>query len=311
VGRKWTVVAAIVCGAILVVALYPRRHEVLVATADEGPLTLRITASGLVETESADVSFRASGEIVGLYADEGQSVSASAVLARLRAAPQVTAPSGVSGRASGPSGDYEVIQAPYDCVIVDVYHRKGSVVQPGVPVLRVASSEAPWVTAFIDAEDAAYLGPGDPMRCRAGGYLSEPWDITVESVGREAVPRRDLPGSARQVRVRCRPSSSAIGLAPGTEVDVDAEVTLAGSAVRIPAAAVTHDGPMDVVYVVERGAAHRREVRVGPNNFELIQIREGVSVGETVVVRGKERLRDGMRVAARPLPRRPSAMGDD
>lgn len=199
-------------------------------------------------------------------------------------------------------GHTDVIQSPYDGTVVNIYRREGSVVAPGEPVIRLVSTGKPWVTAFVDSEDASYIRRGTTLQCRAGGYLSEPWDIVVRAVGREAVPRQDLAGSARQVRLRCDPVSPAFPLSPGTEVDIDGEVPLVGSAVLIPTSAVVREGARDWVWILESDRVHRREVRLGPNNFHLIQIVDGVRPGDQVVVHGKEGLSDGQRVKAGPAP---------
>jgi RND family efflux transporter MFP subunit len=201
--------------------------------------------------------------------------------------------------APGALGVGDVIQAPYDGTVVTIYERTGAVVSPGQPVLRLVAAHAPWVTVFVEAEDAALLRPGQRLQCRAGGYLSRAWELRVEQVGREAVPRPDLPGSARQVRVRCAVLEPAFPLAPGAEVDVDGSLPVLDSALLLPATAVVHEGEEEWVWLVdEQGAVRRRPVRLGPNNFELIQIREGLQPGETVVVHGKEGLEEGQRVRA-------------
>ncbi len=291
--RKWAVVAAGVLLAALVLLLLIRPgHEVMVADAFTGPLLLRIAASGVVETESDDLGFQLAGEVVKVYVAEGDRVTESDILARV--APAAAAPGLLA------AGD--VIQAPYPGTIVEVYRRPGAVVVPGQPVLRLVSDSHPWVTAFIDSEDAAYIRPGTRFRCRAEGYLSQAWDIVVRRVGKEAVPRSDLPGSSRQVRVRCDVVSRSFPLTPGTDVDIDGEVCLAEDALLVPTAAVQHHGARDFLWVVQDRRARRREVRLGPNNFDLIAIREGLRPGETVVVEGKQGLTDGRRVRPKPLP---------
>jgi len=285
--HRWLVAGA--CIVILLVAIGAHGNSapaVEVAEARVGELLLRIAASGLIESESADLSFQSGGRIVGLYVKEGDVISESQVLARLWQSQAVPGANEVA----------EVIQAPYAGTVVDVYQRAGSVAAPGVPVLRIASAEPPWVTAFIDVEDAQYVKPGDRFLCRAGGYLSEPWPVVVESVGREAVPRRDLPGSARQVRVRCAVAGGAGRLASGAEVDVDGDVTLAVNALLVPASAVMHDGPDDRMFVERDGVVSLRDVQLGPNNFDRIEVRDGLAAGERVVIYGKEGLTDGMRV---------------
>jgi len=291
--HRWFLGAAL---ALLILLLLVRArsggHQVATTEAFSGPLSLRIAASGLVENDAADLAFQASGRVVELYVREGEAVDATQILARLSAV----------GGLSSSLGAADVIQAPYDGTVVSIYLREGSVVAPGQPVLRLVSAGRPWITAFIDSEDAAHLRPGQTLQCRAGGYLSEPREIVVHAVGEEALPRPDLPGSARQVRVRCDIPGPPLALAPGTEVDIDGEVPLLDNGLLIPAAAVVHEDTVDWVWVVESGRAYRREVELGPNNFDLIHLRSGLQPGEQVVVHGKQGLTDGLRVKAEASP---------
>ena len=291
--RKWYAIgAATVVVLIALVAVTGRGHEVMVAEASGGPLLLRIAASGLVEADSTDLAFKGTGRIAKLYVREGDAVTEGELLARLSSA----------NVAPGSAGVTDVVQAPYDGSVVEIYQRTGSVVSPGQPVLRMISARPPWVTAFIDSEDATHLKEGQELRCRAGGYLSAPWNLVVRDVGKEAVPRRDLPGSSRQLRVRCEVVGSSFPLSPGSEVDIDGEIPLMDSGLLIPTAAVVHEGTHDWVWLVDGSRVERRDVALGPNNFEFIHIREGVRPGDEVVVHGKEGLQDGQRVKVKPVP---------
>jgi multidrug efflux pump subunit AcrA (membrane-fusion protein) len=289
VGRhKWLVIAVaaalVIAGSAAVPAL--RGKPVTVARAQVADIELRVATSGKVETESSDLSLRASGEILDVYVSEGDPVQRTQVLARIAR---------LQPAAAVPSGD-DALKAPFDGQVVTIYLRQGAVAQAGTPVMRVVSSLPPWVTAFVDSDDAAHMRPGQVLRCRSGGYLSPPWDVRIVAVGEEAVPRPDIQGSASQVRVRCEPVDPGFAIPPGTEVDIDAELPLAENVLTVPASAVAHDGPESWVWVVEDGEAHRRPVEIGVNNFDVVRIVSGISAGDRVVVKGKEDLSDGQRV---------------
>ena len=302
---KWLIIVAVIILLVVAVSLYlhSRPPEVTVADAEVGSLELRIAASGLVEGESSDLAFEGQGRIADLYVREGEHVSGNQLLARIKPL------GGAVASGAGVAND-DVIQAPYDGTVVEIYQREGSVAGPGVPVLRVVADGSRWVTAFIDSDDAAYLRKGQKLQCRAGGYLNPPWELQVAAIGREAVPRRDLPGSSRQVRVRCEPLEPAFALTPGTEVDVDGRVTMATDALLVPTAAIVHEGADDWVWLVESSTVTRRDVRLGPNNFDLVQIREGLRQGQTVAVHGKQALSDGQRVRTTPMPPMRQAAAD-
>ena len=53
-----------------------------------------------------------------------------------------------------------------------------------------------------------------------------------------------------------------------------------------------HNLGRKVVFVVERQRAKRKEVSVGLGDDDIVEIRQGVSVGDRVVVRGLETLTD-------------------
>jgi multidrug efflux pump subunit AcrA (membrane-fusion protein) len=265
-----------------------RPQEVKVATVSAGDLTLRIAASGIVEAVSDDLAFEAQGVIAEVYVQEGQRVAANEALARLESSRDP-----FTGR---PSVNAGVITAPYPGTVVEVYHRDGALAAMGTPILRIVKDDSRWVTAFINSDDAVQMRPGMHLVCRAGGYLSPGWDLAVVKVGKEAVPRRDTPGSSRQVRVRCEPTQEGFPLVAGTEVDVDGEVPLVENVLLVPAGAVRHDGDRDLVWVVEAGQVSKREVILGPNNFEKVHIREGLAAGDKVVVEGLEDLSEGQRV---------------
>ncbi|MCE5237491.1 efflux RND transporter periplasmic adaptor subunit [bacterium] len=278
---------------LVVSALRGHVPRVEVARAETGSLSLPLAASGLVEARAADLGFKRTGRLVDVYVEEGNRVERGQLLARIL-------PAAAFGVTGGDLGD--VIQAPYDGAVVVIYRRAGAVVNPGEAVLRVVETGAAWVTVFAEPEDAARLRRGQRLTCRAGGYLSQPFAMTVSEIGREAVPRPDLPASSRQVRVRCDPVEASFPLPPGAEVDVDGEILLLARGLLIPTNAVVHEGGEEAVWVVQADdTVQRRAVTIGPNNFDRIAIAGGLQSGETVVVTGKENLRAGQRV-------RPQAM---
>ena len=61
----------------------------------------------------------------------------------------------------------------------------------------------------------------------------------------------------------------------------------------MPASAVFRDGDRDAVWVVTDGVAERRYVTLGAQGEEFLEVVEGLSEGETVVVRGADQVTDG------------------
>jgi multidrug efflux pump subunit AcrA (membrane-fusion protein) len=71
--------------------------------------------------------------------------------------------------------------------------------------------------------------------------------------------------------------------------------------VRVPAAAVQRQAQDAFVYVLVGDAARRRQVELGSQKDDTIEVVGGLANGETVLLFGDEPPRDGQRVKARPI----------
>lgn len=283
--RNWFL--AVVLLAVIVWSFMGQRPvTVTYAVARQGPMKLAIAASGKVDGDASDLGFVSSGTIIEQYVDEGDTVKKGQLLARINRSDLI--------------GSDDVLQAPFDGSVVAIYRKIGAAATPGTPILRVVRRGGVYVTAYLDSEDAAWVEPGARFECRAGGYLARAWPLRVESIGREAVPREDVAGSARQVRVQLSSLNPEFSLPIGTAVDVDGEVQIAADVLQIPAPAIVRDEARTFVWQIAKGKVRQKNVALGPNNFRYVAISSGLVVGDMVVLEGKTDLKSGQKVSAQP-----------
>jgi membrane fusion protein (multidrug efflux system) len=64
----------------------------------------------------------------------------------------------------------------------------------------------------------------------------------------------------------------------------------------VPEEAIIPEAGASYVFVIDGGKAHRRKVAVGRRDVGLVEISEGLTLGEEVVVKGLAALREGTRV---------------
>ncbi len=83
---------------------------------------------------------------------------------------------------------------------------------------------------------------------------------------------------------------------PGMSAVADLKVRTAENAVAVPASAVVRDGSTDAVWVVKSGRVERRTVRLGAEGEANVQVIEGVQPGDSVVVKGADRVREGQQL---------------
>ncbi len=89
----------------------------------------------------------------------------------------------------------------------------------------------------------------------------------------------------------------------GSFVGIRIERERDDAATWIPREAIVREASGAVVYVVEDGVAHRRELKLGTEQRSRVAVLEGLAPGELVVLAGQGALRDGEDVQVRPFGR--------
>ncbi len=183
--------------------------------------------------------------------------------------------------------DRAAVKAPYAGLVVDRFVELGELVAPGQRVARVI----------------------DPYTLKLVGYLTER-EVAWVSIGSEAEVR--LEGSERIAAGRLEWVAFEAEQLSGkfrVEIHVDNADLLYHSgmigrarlqkhefsdAITIPRDAVVTTGAGPAVFVVdEENRAHAQPVRLGSDQGLMVTVREGLVVGDRIVVRGQRDLVDG------------------
>lgn len=176
-----------------------------------------------------------------------------------------------------------VLTSPIDGIVTDILETRGTVPAPGDPLLRVSDLSQLQVLLQVSAGQAAELA----LRQQA------------------ELPDHDLVGTVTRIALQADPetrlleveltfpgtrSSSVQNVVPGSLVKVQVVIGRREAALLVPRSAVR----AGVVWVVdEAGVARQRPVTTGLVGDEGVEILEGISQGEQVVVTGASLLSDG------------------
>lgn len=98
-------------------------------------------------------------------------------------------------------------------------------------------------------------------------------------------------------------------LRPGMFLSVALQVTNKENATVVPEEAVLNEGLRQLLFVVKDNTVERRVVRLGHRQGGRVEVLEGVEPGETIVVRGIQRVRPGLTVNPRPLGAEAAPLG--
>jgi RND family efflux transporter MFP subunit len=188
-----------------------------------------------------------------------------------------------------------VVRAPFDGVVTARMKNVGDflAMMPPTAVATVVAVDAVEVRLSVPEVLVDSVRPGMVLRGRAipGGPAI---DVRVTSVGAVVDPAT----RAVEVLGDVRAAAGARGtLRPGGLAEVDVGGGAAGQGPFVPSQAVAREGERRFLWVVEDGAARRREVNVEPVTAQWARVRAGVRPEDAVVVEGGAGLTDGARVA--------------
>lgn len=136
----------------------------------------------------------------------------------------------------------------------------------------------------------AKLKEGAVVRALSDAFVGRTFAGQVEAIDSRIDP------ATRTVRMTAVLDNSDEALKPGMFMQISLTLEERANAVMIPEESLVGEGLRQYVFVIVNGKAERRDVRPGSRNKGLVEIVEGIQLGDVVVQRGVQRLRPGVAV---------------
>ncbi len=188
------------------------------------------------------------------------------------------------------------ITSPYDGVITRRDHDPGGVVVPGTSLLHLVSTSEMWVSAWVDETASAALAVGQKARVVFRSDSDQVYPGTVARIGRET--DRETREFATDILVEKLPPNWMVG----QRADAIIETGRVEDALVIPLKFLAWRGGKAGVFAMASGKAQWREVQVGLQGVNQVEIRAGVKAGERVVAPAQpslKQLQNGQRIRVR------------
>jgi len=185
---------------------------------------------------------------------------------------------------------YSEIRSPIDGVVTERPLYPGETAPAGMPLLVVMDISSVIARAHIPQAAASALKVGD------AATITVPGDIQVNGKVTLVSPALDPNSTTVEVWVAApNPDGS---LRPGTTATVQMVARTLNDAIVIPASALLKapDGATTVMVAGADGKAHQVSVETGIRQGDRIQITEGLSGGEKVIITGAYGLPDNTKV---------------
>ena len=189
------------------------------------------------------------------------------------------------------------LKAPFDGVVSMVYVDKGATVGPGTPVLRLVHLDRLKVIAYVPnryiGEDGIRAGETE-ADVRIEGQ-SAPIRATVSKIYEES----DLATRTTPIEIQLANEKIDGGgylIRGNMYARVDFYVRTRTDAVRIPASAIVRIEKDYFVFVVKDNKAVKTRVGIDIWEGQYVEIVSGLQKGDTIVVGGQTKLKDGSAV---------------
>ena len=201
------------------------------------------------------------------------------------------------------------IRAPYTGIVVSKDAQVGEMVSPvsagggftRTGIATIVDMNSNEIEVDVNESYISRVQDGQPVTAVLDAYP----DWQIPSRVRTIIPSADRQKATVKVRI------SFLKLDPRILPDMGIKVTFLGAETKkesgaaaaavilIPQSAVRDENGKKVVFLVKGDKAERRAVTLGGSRGSDTEVIAGVSVGDTVVVKGPENLRDGQSVAVR------------
>jgi membrane fusion protein (multidrug efflux system) len=194
---------------------------------------------------------------------------------------------------------YSVITAPFNGNIGISQVRLGSQVSPGQTLLNTISSNDPIAIDFVVSQREI---PRFNRLIREGARADSTFSILLSDgsvypyTGKITTMDRAVNRQTGSINIRLNVPNPERQLIPGMTVNVKVRNQDIGAQVIIPYKAVTEQMGEYFVYVVNADSVNQRKVSLGTRFNEMSVVREGLKEGETIVVEGIQRLRQGAKI---------------
>lgn len=173
------------------------------------------------------------------------------------------------------------LSAPENGVVAELGVREGAAVSPGMTLFRLAGLSKVWAVANVPEAQALHLARGQKVKAVLQADASQTFDGTLD----EILPQVDE--STRTLQARFEVDNRAGKLTPGQLL----RLRVAGTSMSrlvVPSEAVIRTGTRTVVILRKAGGAFEpRDVQLGADGGDVVEIASGLAEGDVVVASGQ------------------------
>ena len=172
------------------------------------------------------------------------------------------------------------LNSPIDGIVVERNATVGASVGTDANLFKIIDLSQVWIDANVFEKDLQRVRPGQEVRLTVTAFPQSTFSGKVIFVDSVVDP------DTRTVKVRTEVANPDGRLKPEMFANVQIVTDLNRAAISIPQSAVLNDEGKTVVFVADGNGYKKRQVQAGIQNNDRVEIVDGLSAGDKVVVKG-------------------------
>ncbi|MEN3326006.1 MAG: rane fusion protein heavy metal efflux system [Acidobacteriota bacterium] len=172
------------------------------------------------------------------------------------------------------------LNSPIDGIVVERSATVGASVGTDANLFKIIDLSRVWIDADVFEKDLPRVRPGQEVKCTVTAVPGSTFSGRVILINSVVDPE------TRTVKVRTEVANPDGRLKPDMFANVQIVTDLNRAAISIPQSAVLNDEGKTIVFVAAGNGYQKRQVQAGIQNNDRVEIIDGLTAGDKVVVKG-------------------------
>ena len=172
------------------------------------------------------------------------------------------------------------LNSPIDGIVVERNATVGASVGTDANLFKIIDLSRVWIDANVFEKDLQQVRPGQEVKLTVPAFPGATFSGRVILINSVVDP------DTRTVKVRTEVANPDGRLKPDMFANVQIVTALNRTAISIPQSAVLNDEGKTIVFIAKGNGYEKRQVQAGIQNNDRVEIVDGLTAGDKVVVKG-------------------------
>lgn len=183
-----------------------------------------------------------------------------------------------------------VTVSPSKALVAEKHTNEGEILQPGSAIATLVDVSSVLAKIYLNENDALQLKIGNKLEGKTKIYPNKKFIGTVENIIPIATEAKLYPAE-----IKIENTNPKQLLLAGMQIEIEIRLAKGKRVITIPRMAITGGFSEPSIFKIKGGKIVKKSITLGALHGELIEVQEGIGVGDTVASLGLSNLENNMR----------------